>query len=156
MGTSYRTNPGDWPDPLLPRRPVPSILVRLREMQAEAIRSSYGANDRQGLMLNPAEIEQLLALLEQGTSPAEAPDPGRRPMPTHEIDLYVRIRFEGIDPSDAWSRARDAAGLEEGQELVSRKPRGVGGGTRRGVVKHVRVLRLVPGELDGQTTEGEQ
>jgi len=62
--TKYRTDASAWPDPRRPRRPVPSMEERLREMQADADRNEYGPNDRQSLMLSLDEITELLGLLE--------------------------------------------------------------------------------------------
>lgn len=66
MATKYPTDPTAWPDPLKPKRPEPPIADRLRVMRDRAALQGYGPIDRQGLMLNPEEIEQLLALLERG------------------------------------------------------------------------------------------
>jgi len=59
-------DPANWPDPRRPRRATPPLADRLREMRADAHHSGYGPNDRQGLMVNPDEIEELLGLLGDG------------------------------------------------------------------------------------------
>jgi hypothetical protein len=56
-------NPADWPVRQGPRR-TPPVVDRLRQLRADAKHFGYGPNDRQALMLNPEEIDQLLARLE--------------------------------------------------------------------------------------------
>jgi hypothetical protein len=97
----------------------------------------------------------LYALTQTDRPPAfAAPEPEHRPMPTHEIGVYVRLAFEGVNPGDAWNRVRDALGLWEGYELTSELPE-TRGGTRHGTVTHVAVLHTTQGDLPEEGTLSE-